>query len=510
MVAGPEHIVNYANAAFRSLVGVAIANPIGLSVAELLAPGDAPRLTALLERVARTGAAAEDAETGGQAEAGLHFSVSPDASADGKPGHLVVLVRRVTIAEHDLAFQHDVARRMTMSALRDQAMAEAAEGSRRRYRALVDASAQMVWTTNAAGEFTREQGDWNAFTGQAREEYSGRGWLNAIHPDDQEPASTAWDAALAARTPLQLEYRIRRHDGVYRWFAVRAVPIVEQDGEVREWVGSEADITERIAADREREELFQASQDARIAAETARAAAELANSAKDEFLAAMSHELRTPLNAIGGYIQLVDMGVHGPVTQAQREALRRAMKSERHLMALVNDVLNFAKIESGSVTFDIQDLPLAVPLGEVEDIVRPLLEAKPVDLDVAVGNVVVRADEERLKQIILNLLSNAIKFTAPGGRIEIDAEDSRAESADGEGLVFLRVSDTGIGIPREKQEAIFDPFVQVHRNLANPIEGTGLGLAISRDLARGMGGDLRVRSTEGKGSVFTLSLPAAK
>ncbi|MDQ2664383.1 MAG: ATP-binding protein [Gemmatimonadota bacterium] len=246
---------------------------------------------------------------------------------------------------------------------------------------------------------------------------------------------------------------------------------------------------------------------ARVEAELARADAEAANSSKSDFLAAMSHELRTPLNAIAGYAQLLDMGVHGPVNDAQHEALARIVRSEQHLLSLINDVLNFAKLEAGRVEYDVKDLGLAEIVSAVASMIEPQIAARHLVYTARVSaHLRVRADEEKLRQILLNLLSNAIKFTEPGGSISLDTP-SRDDRPEGE--IYLRVTDSGIGIPRDKQDLVFDPFVQVHRNLTRTTEGTGLGLAISRDLARGMGGDIRVRSREGIGSTFTLSLPQA-
>jgi signal transduction histidine kinase len=246
---------------------------------------------------------------------------------------------------------------------------------------------------------------------------------------------------------------------------------------------------------------------ARQDAETARAAAERANSAKSEFLAAMSHELRTPLNAIAGYVQLLSMGVHGPLSDDQRQVLRRVEMSERHLLALITDVLNFAKIEARRVEYDIKTVPLAVAAANVGAMMAQQVTAKGLTFESRIANsAAVKGDPDKVQQILLNLLSNATKFTPAGGRIVVDAPTRDGSPDD---VRFLRVSDTGTGIPRDKQEAIFEPFVQVDRGLSRPTEGTGLGLAISRDLARGMGGDLRVRSDVGKGSSFTLTMPAA-
>ncbi len=243
-------------------------------------------------------------------------------------------------------------------------------------------------------------------------------------------------------------------------------------------------------------------------AEQQRRFAEDANRAKGQFLAHMSHELRTPLNAIGGYAQLLEMGVHGPVTEAQGEALARIQRSQRHLLALINDVLNFAKLEAGHIGYVIEPLPVNEVVCALEPLVAPQLAAKSLSYtcEVVPPDIIVRADEDKLQQIMLNLLSNAIKFTPAGGTISISASAS-AET------VTIFVTDTGIGIPDDRFDAVFEPFVQLGRattgGTAVGQEGTGLGLAISRDLARAMGGELTVRSTLGSGSTFELRLPRA-
>ena len=286
------------------------------------------------------------------------------------------------------------------------------------------------------------------------------------------------------------------------------MPITESDGSVSGIFVHGVDVTDQVNARHEVES-------ARAEAEAARNAAVVANRVKSEFLATMSHELRTPLNAIAGYAQLLELGVHGPVTDAQRVALQRILRSEQHLLSLVNDVLNFAKLEAGRIDYDVTTVRLADVVTAVAPMVEPQLAEKGLRYDVRVANdIVVRADSDKLQQVLLNLMSNAIKFTESGGRISVDTgtrsdgTSSAAENA-AENAVFLRVSDTGIGIPRDRQETIFDPFVQIDRQRTNGVEGTGLGLAISRDLARGMGGELRVRSVVGEGSCFTITLPAA-
>ena len=251
-----------------------------------------------------------------------------------------------------------------------------------------------------------------------------------------------------------------------------------------------------------------AEQQARAAYEAehaARVEAQAANRAKSEFLAVMSHELRTPLNAIGGYAELMALGIRGPVTAEQQEDLARIQKAQQHLLGLINAVLNYARVEAGAVQYALADVRACEALAVVEALVTPQLRAKSLTFRTAcAADLVVRADPEKLQQVLLNLLSNAVKFTRPGGQITVTGE----AAADG-GAVRLVVGDTGIGIPGAKLAAIFEPFVQVDQRLTRVSEGVGLGLAISRDLARGMGGDLTASSVVGAGSAFTLRLPAA-
>jgi signal transduction histidine kinase len=235
----------------------------------------------------------------------------------------------------------------------------------------------------------------------------------------------------------------------------------------------------------------------------ARREAEAANRAKSEFLGMMSHELRTPLNAITGYVDILDMELHGPVTALQRDDLQRVRRGAQVLLALVNDVLSFARLEAGQVELTTTAVPLATLLRELEELLLPQLAARGLThgFTASDASLTVHADPERLKQILLNLLTNAVKFTPEGGTVTVTCE--RAGDR-----VLVHVRDTGRGIPPEALERIFEPFVQVDRHLTRESQqGIGLGLAISRDLARRMDGDLTVRSTPGAGAVFTLSVP---
>ena len=325
---------------------------------------------------------------------------------------------------------------------------------------------------------------------------------------------------------------------------VTYLPLIEADGSHDAIIAHGADVTEQVRDRREVERLLAESERARhelelanlqlqdqqlelelsnqqlqeqaaeleaqteelqttsIALAERREAAEAANEAKTRFLATMSHELRTPLNAIAGYAELLEIGIHGPLSDEQVEVVQRIQRSERHLLGLINDVLNFAKLEAGRVDYHVTSVPVREVIDTLEALIAPQLRAKGLRFarDECVDGRVVRADAEKLQQILVNLLSNAIKFTAAGGTVSMYCTE-RGDA------VAIEVRDTGIGIAPDRLDDAFAPFVQIDRRLNAPYEGTGLGLAISRDLARGMGGDLTAESIQGKGSSFTLTLP---
>jgi PAS domain S-box-containing protein len=236
--------------------------------------------------------------------------------------------------------------------------------------------------------------------------------------------------------------------------------------------------------------------------ERARDLAEEANRAKSMFLANMSHELRTPLNAIGGYVQLLELGIHGPVTDDQRATLGRITRSQRHLLHLINDLLNLARIEAGRVDYHIERVQIADLIAGVLPMIEPQMTAAQLSLSVSTApGLHAHADREKAEQVLINLLTNAVKFTPAGGRVSVEAIASPASD-----YAIMHVADSGIGIERDKLQSVFEPFVQLRERKS---EGSGLGLAISRDLARGMGGDLGASSEPGLGSVFTFALPLA-
>ena len=351
-----------------------------------------------------------------------------------------------------------------------------------RYRTLTEAVPVQVWTATPDGLLDFASVQAMEYFCVPESEVLGTGWTQFVHPEDLPAAAALWAQSLRSGEPYQAEFRLLNGEtDEYRWHLARALPHRDANGDIIGWMGTNTDVSDERRA---------------------RADAEKANLAKSEFLALMSHELRTPLNAIGGYSELMQLEVHGPVTDAQRQDLDRILWSQRHLLGLINGILNFAKVDAGMITYLEETVPLDEVIIACESLAIGLVRNKLLTLAFPPRGQKLEAlaDREKVQQIVLNLLSNSVKFTPNGGAIAVSfgIRDDRA---------FVDVTDTGVGIPHALQERVFQPFVQVDGRLTRQQEGTGLGLSISRDLARGMNGDLTLVSTPGAGSTFTLSLP---
>jgi PAS domain S-box-containing protein len=414
-------------------------------------------------------------------------------------GHITLVERPVRVATLVTTLRSALGARRRQLELRDY-LAERLRAE----RALRESESRLQDTVRSApyplmlyaddGEILQLSRAWTRLTGYAAEELrTTMDWTRRAYVDGAAADASFREGFMQSRagagTSLPTgEWVVRTATGAEQTWNVHTVELAPLPDGRHVHLSAAIDVTAfRQLIERERQ---------------ARAEAEQANRAKSDFLAAMSHELRTPLNAIGGYSQLLAMGVRGPVTDEQRDDLERIDRNQRHLLGLINDILNFAKIEAGHVAFDIRPLPVRELLASLEPLVGPQLRSKALHYRDDTGTCDARAlaDEEKTRQVMLNLLSNAIKFTPPGGTIRIDCHEDAQR-------VHVTVSDTGIGVPPDKLGAIFEPFVQVERNFATPQEGTGLGLSISRDLARRMDGDLTVTSAPGQGATFTLSLP---
>ena len=378
-------------------------------------------------------------------------------------------------------------RRLAEEALRD---------SEQRFRLLVQGVRDYaIFMLDTTGHITT----WNAgaqrIKGYTSEEIIGKHFSIFYTAEDLEDGKPARELEIATRTGVYEEegWRLRK-DGTRFWANVVITALRKPDGTLAGFAKVTRDLTERRAA-----------QERAIDAARKAAASEEANRTKSQFLASMSHELRTPLNAIGGYAELLAMGVRGPVTEAQIEDLQRIRRGQQHLLGIINDILNFSRVDAGQVTYNCSPVPISSVIEGVGHMLEPQAISKGVKLEVreCPPDVTAWADKARVEQIVINLLSNAVKFTQKGSvRLECDRYDSE--------LVSIAVTDTGLGIPADDLEKIFEPFVQVGRSLSQSSEGTGLGLAISRDLARAMDGDIVVTSELEKGSQFRLILPRAK
>jgi PAS domain S-box-containing protein len=371
---------------------------------------------------------------------------------------------------------------------------EAIARSEARFRDLVTRAPTVVCELTTSGQITFVNHSVRAILGHAAESLVGRNLWQTLVPPSHRALADELARELCRHDVTGYELPLTDAEGRVRWLAWNSANRRDPDGGVQAFVLFGVDVTARREAEENARRLAEA--------QIARARAEAANRTKMEFLAVMSHELRTPLNAIGGYVQLLEMGLKGPVTPEQLADLERIRQSQTHLLGLINDIMNFARLETGRVTFHHEDVLVAELLATIKAVTEPQTRAKGLAYHVTECDptLTVWADAEKTRQILINLVSNAIKFTKPGGRLTL-------ECAVADGGVHVHVRDTGQGIPPDRLADIFEPFVQVNPSFSRAHEGVGLGLAISRDLARAMHGDLTVESSLGSGSTFSLVLP---
>lgn len=361
--------------------------------------------------------------------------------------------------------------------------------SEERFRMLVENSAAIIWTTSPQGRFTGAQQQWAAFTGQTEEELSQAGWADAIHPEDRDRTVRTWSRAVAAGTTYTTDHRLRRADGEWRHMAVQGVPILDGAGQVREWVGTHTDVTER----RHAEEALAAAKDA----------AEAANRSKSAFLANMSHELRTPLSAVIGYSEMLEEEVEELGQPHLLADLKKIETNARHLLRLINDVLDLSKIEANKMSSYAEDFDVAALARDAVGTVDALVQKKgnTLKLELADDLGTMHSDVVKLRQCLFNLVSNAAKFTENG---VITLSISRV----GDWMAF-RVADNGIGMSEEQLSRLFQRFEQADGSTTRNFGGTGLGLALTRAFCRLLGGEVTVESKLGEGTAFTLRIPAA-
>ena len=388
---------------------------------------------------------------------------------------------------------------------------EALRQSEARFRHVVDAGFDAVTFTDAAGFVEYASAAWERVLGHPPRSLLRQNAFSVVHPDDR-PRVQEQLLALGAEpgASADLELRVRHADGHYLWIGMSVLNLLHEPA-VRAVVSNARDITDQKRAELSLQRM-NAELEQRVAERTgelrrANEALERASRIKDEFLAGMSHELRTPLNAVLGLSEAMAEEVYGPITDRQRATVRRIEESGRHLLSLINDILDLSKIEAGKSTLelgpvDIDDLCRA-SMRLVQEAARKKHLRISHKLRGSFGAIV--ADERRLKQVLLNLLSNAVKFTPDGGQIGLDATLDEDEAT-----LELCVWDTGIGMSPAEMDRLFQPFVQLDSGLSRRHAGTGLGLALVRRLVDQHGGGVTVQSTPGSGSRFTVLVPARR
>jgi PAS domain S-box-containing protein len=421
-------------------------------------------------------------------------------SGVAQKGNVTLLERPVRVATLTTVIRSGLrARQRQLDVKANLARRQAAELSLResemRLRAAVQSAPYPLMLHASDGEILQLSEAWMTLTGYySTPVNTTEEWAALAFPETSDESAIPFGSDGATQMEGESvhlgEHTVRTAGGTDRiWDFHRVALGTLPDGRSL-WLTAGIDVTEY-------KQLVESERAARLEAEDA-------NAAKSQFLTTMSHELRTPLNAIAGYAELLRLELRGPITREQREDLDRIDRSQRHLLSLINDVLNFAKIEAGHVAVQKTSMTLGHVIQSLREFVEPQLREKHLHFSMAedIPDTEACGDPDKVRQILINLLSNAIKFTERGGHIAVECEED-------EKMIYISVRDDGAGIPPDKLDAIFEPFVQVNRDYASKHEGTGLGLAISRDLARRMGGDLTVTSELGKGSRFTLGLPRA-
>jgi len=363
--------------------------------------------------------------------------------------------------------------------------------SERRFRTLADAVPNFVWINNADGEADYLNSRWQEYTGTSFGVQKAQTWVGATHPDDMEAVTETRTIGIRSGNPYEIECRIRRHDGVYRWHLVRVVPFKDEQDQLLYWYGTATDIDDA-------KRLYHQAKEA--------------NRIKDEFLAVLSHELRTPLNPIVGWSRLLRAKPPDPITLARGlETIERNAKIQTQL---IEDLLDVSRILRGKFSLNSQPVNLVTVIESALETVRLSADAKSIQLEFNAAdniNYVALGDAGRLQQVIWNLLSNAIKFTPNHGHVEIELTIDSTHTLADEQYAKITVRDTGKGIDSEFLPYVFDSFRQADGSTTRTFGGLGLGLAIVRHLIELHGGTIEAISLgDGKGSTFTVKLPLLK
>lgn len=456
------------NRGAERIYGYTAEEVIGRNISFLVPPGYHNDTVAILDKV-RHGGVVEDHETVRMKKSGEIVNVSLTVSPVKDPEGKVIGAAAIGI---------DITKRKRAEARLRRSEAE--------FRQLAEALPQIIWVAGPDGMVTFVNRKWSEFTGRGFEESRGLEWSHLLHPDDVAGTTERWLACVKSGEPFEAEYRLRRFDGEYHWFLSRGLPLWGDDGKIYRWFGSSTDIEDQ---------------------KRAREAAEAAARAKTDFMANMSHEIRTPMNGILGITELL-LGTD--LDGLQRQYLEMVRSSGEALLSVVNDVLDFSKLEAGAMTLDTVkfDLREAVENAVENLAIRAFQKGVElaVDIDPALPPFFL-GDSAKLRQVLLNLVGNAVKFTEKG---EVAVRVAGRHTGEDRWLLLFSVSDTGIGIPRDKLEAIFESFTQAESAISRTYGGTGLGLAISKRIVEQMAGRIWAESREGEGSTFFVEVELQK
>ncbi len=369
---------------------------------------------------------------------------------------------------------------------RKQAEADVRQ-SEAHFHALADLVPDLLWSNNVRAKSEWYNQRWFEYTAQTSEEARGDGWLEVIHPDDRETVLRNLHIAVERGAPLRHEHRIRRSDGVYRWFLVQVRPVRDEQGQISSWYGAATDIHEERMA--------------RIAAEQARAEAEAAVHVRDQFLSMASHELRTPLTALSGYAYVL-----GTVAQSSAGEIPKLTdtitRQVERLTRLIDRLLDISRLQQGQLVIERHPVDIvALAATTVADFraTLPATSSHTVELRCPAGHVLIEGDADRLEEVLFNLLSNAVKYSPEGGPVHVVIGRSAAEA-------IVEVQDQGIGIPVDAQPHVFAAFYRA-RNGRAQAPGFGLGLHIVGEIVQRHNGRIEVDSAEGVGSTFRVLLP---
>ena len=493
VVRGKKYVVEIVNAGMLEIWGRTEAQVLNKPIFEVLTELDNQDFEARVDEVYSTGERFVTTElplaihrNGRLEDLFVKFVYEPLCEADGTVSGVMVLADEIT----------------------DQVNArKKIEKNEHRFEGAISAVQGILWTNSAIGEMIGEQLAWASLTGQSYDEYQGFGWANAIHPDDAQPTIDAWNEAVSESKNFIFEHRVRMKDGNWGNFSIRAIPSLNSEGLIQEWIGVHTDITEQRQIENALKNAIHEQKEAKSKAEAAAQIAEDAVKAKQQFLSNMSHEIRTPMNSIIGFTNVV---LKTDLDKKQKEYINAIKVSGDALLVLINDILDLAKVDAGKMTFEQIPFNLIASISSMIQVFDNKIKEKNLKLVSEYGfsiPEVLEGDPMRLRQIILNLISNAVKFTAKGEitlsifMLKEDSENVTLEFA---------VKDTGIGISENKLEHVFDDFKQIANENSRLYGGTGLGLAIVKQLVEYQGGTVSVQSKIDIGSTFSFILSFKK